>query len=292
MLEFKNITLNDKQFLENIFEKYGQPHYGNCFGGLYIWQPAFESSYALYNDTVILRGSFGKGHFYQLPVGKNVADAVEYLIKTEGKELNFTGLSPLEKDFLQQHFGERFKFINNRDNAEYVYERERLCTFSGKKYQQKRNHINKFLRLYGRPETVILHSGNLHLIEETEHLWLVEHDLTDPRIVHEKTAIKRALESFDDLGLTGVAVRVSGETVAFGIGERLSDDTVIEHFEKANRNMDGCYAIAIQQFALSLDDGIKYINREEDMGIEGLRRSKMSLKPIFMEEKYDGVFIG
>lgn len=292
MLEFKDITLNDKSFLENKFKEYGFPVSDNCFGGLFIWQPAFKSQFAVYNDTLILRGSVDDKYFYQSPIGKNVSSAVELLIDTVGKELFFSGLCPTEKNFLQKNFDGKFEFTNNRDNSEYVYDRAALCTFAGKKYQQKRNHINKFVRLYGAPEVVALNGKNISLISDTEHLWLSEHNENDPRIIHENTALKRALEHFDELGLIGTAVRINGETVAFGIGEKLSEDTVIEHFEKASREMDGCYAVMIQEFARSLGDEVKYINREEDMGLEGLRKSKLSLKPAFMEEKYDSVFVG
>lgn len=292
MLEFKKIEMTDRELLEGYFKKFGFPVSDNCFGGLYIWQTAFESEFAIFENTVILRGSDGGRHFYQCPIGENAAAAVRRLVEEEGEKLCFCGLCPDEKKFFEQNFGDEFSFVNNRDNSEYVYEREPLCTFAGKKYQQKRNHVNKFTRLYGEPEAVVLCADNLSLISGTEHLWLSEHDSTDIRIIHENSALKKALDSFEKLGLLGVAVRVGEKTVGFGIGERLSDDTVIEHFEKADRDMDGCYAVVIREFAKILPQSIKYINREEDMGLEGLRKSKLSLKPAFMEEKYDGIYVG
>ena len=292
MLSFKNIELSDREILESFFEKFGYPVSDNCFGGLYIWQPGFQSQYAVIEETVILRGKDGGRWVYQCPIGKNVKAAAEFLINTRQPDLLFVGLCPAEKAFLERNFEGKFKFINNRDSSEYVYSREALCSFSGKNYQQKRNHVNKFLRLYGQPETVILNGENISLISETEHLWINGHDGEDIRIIHENAAFRRAVENFDELGFMGAAIRVEGKTVAFGIGEKLSEDTVIEHFEKADREMDGCYAVMVQQFARILPPEIKYINREEDMGIEGLRKSKLSLKPVFMEEKYDGIYIG
>ena len=120
MLEFKKIEMTDRELLEGYFKKFGFPVSDNCFGGLYIWQTAFESEFAIFENTVILRGSDGGRHFYQCPIGENAAAAVRRLVEEEGEKLRFCGLCPDEKKFFEQNFGDEFSFVNNRDNSDYV----------------------------------------------------------------------------------------------------------------------------------------------------------------------------
>ena len=291
MFEFKKIKVEDRKTLGKFIEKYGFSYSDHCFGGLYIWQDAYNTEYSVYDNTVIIRGNIDGKRFYQAPVGENFDKAIEYLIHNDSENLCFLAISQHEKERIESVFPDKFRFEFDRDNSDYIYSRQDLSFFKGKSFQQKRNHVNKFIRLYGKPEVISLNKYNIGLIAEAEEHWLYENDSDNDWLIREKKSIKRCIESFDSLEFLGNALMVNDEIVAFGIGERLGKDMVLQHFEKASRKYEGCYAVMTSEFAKSLPDDIVYINREEDMGIEGLRQAKLSLKPIRLEEKYNGFFV-
>ena len=177
-----------------------------------------------------------------------------------------------------------FRYERDPNNDDYVYSTYDLINLEGKKYHQKRNHINRFLKNYEYTYESI-DDSNIEECIAAEIEWLKGKE-PDRSLQDEKIAIMEALNNFDQLGLKGGALRIDGKIQAFSIGDLLNPEMVVIHFEKANTEYHGSYAMINQQFAANCWKDIPYINREEDMGIPGLRKAKRSYHPIKMVEKY------
>jgi hypothetical protein len=174
--------------------------------------------------------------------------------------------------------------VPDRANSDYVYQTADLRTLAGKAYHAKRNYARRFAELYApevRPLAADLISGCLQVQER----WL-EDQRNNESARDESTALIKALRHFHDLRLQGVGILVGGSVVAFAIGEPLNPTTYVEHFEKALPGYTGAYQFLLQSFAQSVPEGFVYLNREQDLGTDGLRRAKESWRPAFLVEKY------
>jgi hypothetical protein len=174
--------------------------------------------------------------------------------------------------------------VPDRANSDYIYPIEDLRQLSGKAYHAKRNHAHRFADLHNpevHPLTAELAAGCLHVQEQ----WL-EGQRNNESARDESTALVKALRHFNQLHLKGVAVLVAGSVVAFAIGEPLNPTTYVEHFEKALPGYTGVYQFLLRAFAQAIPDDFVWLNREQDLGVEGLRRAKESWHPAFLVEKY------
>jgi uncharacterized protein len=185
---------------------------------------------------------------------------------------------------LATSLGPSTRLLLDRDNWDYVYRVEDLRTLKGKDYHGKRNFARRFGELYHpevRPLTGALASECIHIQEQ----WL-EGQRHNESARDESTALIKALHHFDDLGLRGIGVFTEGSLVAFAIGEPLNPTTFVEHFEKALSEYTGAYQYLLQALALSIPENLPFLNREQDLGVEGLRRAKESWHPARLVEKY------
>lgn len=204
----------------------------------------------------------------------------------QGHPLCMLGITPDAKVALEQALPGSFFYIPERDYFDYIYLRENLALLKGKKYQSKRNHINNFKKQYVyeyipiTPDIV----PQCLLLEckwyKSNHTDEDEEELSD-----ERRSLTYALHHFDALGLIGGAIRVDGEIVAFSFGAPVNHNTFGVHVEKADVHYEGAYTVINQEFASHLPEVYSYVNREEDLGIEGLRRAKLSYNPIILLEK-------
>ena len=174
----------------------------------------------------------------------------------------------------------------DRDEADYVYEREKLATLAGKKLHGKRNHINKFKSLYEDWTYESLNDENVEDCFQMALKWRNQNGCDED---HEKNAemcvTLNSLRLYKELGMVGGIIRVAGKIVAFCIGEPVSEDTFVVHIEKAFPDIEGAYPMINQQFVLHECMEYQYVNREEDTGAEGLRKAKLSYRPVFLVEK-------
>jgi hypothetical protein len=185
---------------------------------------------------------------------------------------------------LAASLGPSVRPVLDRDNSDYVYRVEDLRTLRGKAYHSKRNFAKRFAELYQpevRPVNGTLAPECIHIQEQ----WL-EGQRNNESARDESTALIKALRHFDDLSLHGIGVFVGSALVAFAIGEPLNPSTFVEHFEKALPDYTGVYQYLLQAFAQSIPEGFSLLNREQDLGLEGLRRAKESWHPALLVEKY------
>lgn len=224
------------------------------------------------------------------PAGRGDLKHALELLETDslahGHPLCMLGVTPDAKDMLEQALPGGFFYIPERDYFDYIYLREDLSLLKGKKYQSKRNHINNFKKRYEyeyAPITPDLITQCLKL----ECTWYkankTEDDAED--LNYERISMTYALNHFDELGLLGGALLVDGKVIAFTFGAPINHDTFGVHVEKADVNYEGAYTVINQEFASRLPEKFIYVNREEDLGIPGLRQAKLSYNPVILLEK-------
>lgn len=187
---------------------------------------------------------------------------------------------------LRAWYPDQFEIEYNRDLADYVYESEKLATLSGKKLHGKRNHINKFKLEHEDWSYETLTEENLEECFEMALKWRNDNGCEEDEEKNAEMCVTmNSLRLFKELELTGGILKVDGEIAAFTIGEPICDDTFVVHIEKAFADIQGAYPMINQQFVSHECQNYQYINREEDTGAEGLRKAKLSYRPVFLVEK-------
>lgn len=189
-------------------------------------------------------------------------------------------------EMIERWYPGQYQIEYDRDSADYLYRQESLATLAGKKLHAKRNHINRFLENYPDYQYERINGKNWKECLELEEAWArennPEHDVDKE---NEKAVIAYALEHRKMFGMIGGLIRAEGKVVAFTLGERLTEDTFDVHFEKAYADVQGAYAMINREFVRRELSDYTYINREEDMGIPGLRQAKLSYQPDSLVEK-------
>lgn len=191
----------------------------------------------------------------------------------------------LTSEGLEELSAEDWAVDCNRDSCDYIYRRRDLAELAGGAYKAKRNHVARFESLY---DYTIEPLGRANIEEclRVDAEWRKRRESADAA---ESMALRRKLLHFDELGLCGVVLRVEGRVVAFTFGSQLTADTFCVHVEKADTNFEGAYAVINRAMAAALPESVEYVNREEDLGIEGLRRSKLSYRPAMLERKFSAL---
>ena len=187
---------------------------------------------------------------------------------------------------MKEMFGDIFQVEYDRDSADYVYEREKLAALSGKKLHGKRNHINRFKDNHQWSYEKLNDENQLEALAMLME-WKMQNCAPEDLEKHEEICVsKNSLIYYKELGLVGGILRADGKIVGLSLGEpAVNPDTFVVHIEKAFPDVQGAYPMINQQFVLHEMEGFTYVNREEDMGEEGLRKAKMSYRPAFMLEK-------
>ncbi|MCR5791898.1 MAG: phosphatidylglycerol lysyltransferase domain-containing protein [Lachnospiraceae bacterium] len=249
---------------------------------------------------------------YSVPnVNGHYKNLIQNLID-ETKELKqqfvLTYLNEERKQMLEELFPGKFQFEEHRSRAEYIYDVEALARLSGRKYHKKKNHVNKFYKTYDFVYEN-LDATNIEECRAMSDLWeeqrverfelteeekkLGKKDRAVRRILREEKsfqkelrAVEIGLDHFEELGLSGGLIRVNGEVKAFTYGEPITKDTFGTHVEKASNEIPELYAVMNHQFALNHLGDYKYVNREEDLGFEGLRKAKLSYHPAILLDCY------
>lgn len=287
---FKRPELEDKEIITAYFEKAPSRSCERTFVNVYLWSRHYRVKYAVIEDSLVFR-SDDEGMAFSYPAGEkeDIRKAVDYLTeycREQDSPLVFYNVTPEMFAQLEKWYPGRFTVDYNRDYADYVYETEKLATLAGKKLHGKRNHINKFKTLYPDWTYESLSDENVEECFQMALTWRNENGCEDdPEKNAEMCVTLNSLRLYKELGLRGGVLRAQGRIVAFTVGEPLCGDTFVVHIEKAFPDVDGAYPMINQQFVQHECMDYKYVNREEDTGAEGLRKAKLSYRPVFLEEK-------
>lgn len=290
MLNFQKITPD----MRTEYEAYLLPLRKSCeysFTNLCIWG---RQRATVLDGFLVLFSQFDRRIVYPYPAGQGdirpVLDAVIHDAQVRGIPCCITGLSREDIDTLETLYPGRFRFQCDRDSFDYVYRIEDLATLKGRKFQKKRNHLNKFRSVYPHWRVEPISASNLTAVREMAQQWYQNRMENDPTGSYalEQIALERAYAQYEKLQLDGLVLYHEDEVLAFSIASRLSEDTIDVHFEKAREDVDGAYTAINQAFAQYLHEkypDILYLDREEDMGLEGLRKAKLSYNPDHLTEK-------
>lgn len=261
------------------------------FTNLFCWQHHYRTQWAEVNGWLIVRAHVNgerKVAYIVFNQKKNpnyseIIPVLEIDAAQNEQPLTLMGLNDEECNLLRQQYANEWVFDRNRDFADYIYDAEDLRTLKGRKYAQKRNHVNKFKSLYSfRYEPIT--RNNIADCLRLEQTWIAQHN-HDESAVAEYGTIHRAFQYFEELELFGGALYVDDQIVAFTYGSAVSDHIFCTHVEKADIRYDGAYQMINYQFAQHIPAQYTYINREEDLGMPGLRKSKLSYEPEYLAYK-------
>ena len=290
-LTFKPVEIQHR----GIFHPYLTKNSQTCdrtFANTFCWQHLFHTQWAEANGFLIIR-AFINGErraAYILVSQKDIPSYADILPALEAdaanldQPLTLMGLSKDECDTLQSQHPGQFFFDRNRDFADYIYNVEDLKTLKGRKYAPKRNHINKFKSLYDYHYEAIT-AENIVECRQLEEDWISQH-AEDDSAQAEYLTIQNAFQHFEALGLFGGALYVRDKLVAFTYGSAIRNNIFCTHVEKADIHYEGVYQMINYLFAQHLPEQFTFINREEDMGIAGLRKSKTSYHPAMLAYKH------
>lgn len=286
MLQFKKPALSDRTWIQEIYRRSGFRGAEYTFANLYLWS-SYYGEVCAYEGFLCQRLNYRGIHQYIYPAGcgdvKRVLDRLWQDSRDCGERFVVRSLTKETMAILQELYPGRFTYEENRDAFDYLYEIDTLAELAGKKYQAKRNHINRFLDNHPDWFTEAVTAEKLDVCRAVMDRWEQDHQGSD-----DKRAIEKAFEHYDELGFQGLLLYAApGEPVAFSMGNRISADTFDVNFEKAYADVQGAYPMINREFARMVRDSapeIRYLNREDDMGVEGLRKAKESYHPIFLEK--------
>lgn len=282
----REMTLQDKPIFDNIFHAYPPEISTYTFTNLFAWRNAYNTRISTVGEHILVHHHFEDRVACLLPLGQG--DVVPAMRETfecaGGKSLRFERL-PL--DVAAKFEGTPGLAVKrDRDNFDYVYSAQDLINLAGRKYDGKRNFIS---RIRGKQEYEYLKIDQ-EIALECERFadqWCETRECeTSDGLRKELCAIHEMLVNYDALGIVGGAIRMSGEIVAFSLGEALNPETLVIHVEKADTSIEGLYQLINNEFCIHEAQGFQYVNREQDLGIPGLRKAKKSYHPIKMVETY------
>ncbi|MDD4801236.1 MAG: phosphatidylglycerol lysyltransferase domain-containing protein [Proteiniphilum sp.] len=294
MLTFQPITLQDRDMINTCLARQNYRSSDLCFTNLFCWRSKFDTQFAVDDGWLFIRFRDNNGrNSYLKPIGEgNIKEGVERILddhKPFDTVFQMRGLTREMTGEIEKAMPGLFDYQLNRSVSDYLYTTEKLTRLKGKKLQSKRNHINRFVRENNWEYKSL--TGNPALVKECKAMldaWMeINGEEKDPTLLYDDRATTLMLDHFESLRLRGSLICVDRRIVAFTIGEPLTEDTMIVHVEKAFTTIHGAYTIINQQFVEHETAGFTYINREEDMGIENLRKAKLSYQPDILLEKFN-----
>ncbi len=293
MIDFKSPTAADRQWAAPILMASGSMGSESNFNNIYLWNRVYGQEIALFGGRVLVRTRGEGGYRYLFPYGTGeLAPAMEALAEdaaSRGEKLAFVCLSAAQKEQLEALWPGRFEYNcqKDRDSWDYVYDVNKLADLAGKKLHSKRNHIHRFDDQFPDWLAEPISGSNVEECVEMERAWAAAKD-HDDTLSEETISILEALYLREELGLEGVLIRAGGKVVAFSMGSFTTPDCFDVHYEKAFGEIQGAYAVVNREMARMIRDRhpeVKWFNREDDLGLEGLRKAKLSYYPDVMVEK-------
>ncbi len=309
MYIFENrIKIEDKEKLNEYLRAYRYNTSGLSFFSLYMWRDVNyfswlkQGQYALISGMSYLdpeedkllpfmfppltkTGRYDKGELAEL------LHHAKEIFEAKGHHFNIRLLPKHMIPIIESACPGEFVFVDDRPNHDYVYLKENLATLSGRAYSSKRNHLNFFLRNYTYTWRDISFAMQSDIMEFLERFSAHKNDGDDGAEILdlEQKAMVDVFANIDQLDAFGGGIYINGVLQALAVGSYNNEDTVVEHIEKANSDFRGLYQLINKEFCMRLPDDVVYVNREEDVGLENLRKSKLSLNPHMMIEKHIAV---
>ncbi len=288
-MEFLPLTRAEIPLLRSLFARMGAFTCDYTVGGMFMWRDHYKMQYAREGEWIFTRllGEDGL-YYYNLPLGGDLKRGLAHLAAWARER----GDTRLRFCTIPEAFVEQVRetvidpiVTEQTDLADYLYDAGELRLLSGKKYAAQRNHIHRFENTAGNWWFIDLDKNNIGAVNRFFIRNFLRNETLSPAAMEENRMVADVLEHYDEYGMVGGVLYVDNETVGFSLGERVGE-VLFVHVEKADRNFGGAYQTLSNGFARRYGIGARYINREEDMGNEGLRRAKMAYHPVKLLKKY------
>ncbi|WP_333887644.1 DUF2156 domain-containing protein [Clostridium sp.] len=293
MLTFKPITIDDKSIFDKYLVDYNFNTSEYSFTSLIIWRKGCDIKYTIYDNTLIIKKKdFNDNYHFMQPIGytrNNIKNIIEELIKYKEENDMLYLFKDAEGKFLsdlKEIYGETVYSKSDVDNFDYIYNAQKLITLSGKKLHSKKNHYNYFVKTYNYTIKDFYDTGVKADIISAAESWYEQKNNNNKYLRYELDGIKEIVFNMKNLDLKAMAVYVDNKICAFTIGEKVNDSMAIIHIEKGSSSIRGIYTFTNKTFVENYLSDVIYINREQDLGIEGLRKAKRSYHPVKMGQKY------
>lgn len=298
MIDFQIPQPGDKAWVD---ERTAKGNYRGCeysFTNLLVWGAAYDQRIADVEGFLVVRVRGSLGYGYLWPAGEGALDRVLSLLEADagerGEAFRLVCITPEQVQELERLRPGQFDVFPDRNGFDYLYDIDKLADLGGRKLHSKRNHCTRF---QDNNPTWIYEDMTPEALEECLDMDEQWDRLSRERegaqeaedMTNERKALLLSAKYFKELKLEGGLLRVFGEVVAFTMGDLLSRDTFDVHFEKAYSELQGAYPMINREFARRVRERhpeVRYLNREDDMGLEGLRRAKESYYPDLMVEKH------
>ena len=291
MINFHKVRPEDKAAYEAVLASASDRGCEYSFANLCFWG---RQEIAFIEGCAAIFAHFDGCSVYGYPIGSGNRREVIRLMLEDAKERGIPcrigSLTASDREELSQWFPHDFLLVSDRDGADYVYDIQDLADLRGRKFQRKRNHVNRFRAIHRDYTVEPIGKENIQEVEKLTARWFAARIAeSGGDYLLEQAALNRAFCYYEKLHMEGILLRIGGEPAAMTMGSFLNDNTIDVHFEKASEEIDGAYAAVNCEFARYLREKypqVLYLNREDDMGLEGLRRAKTSYNPHHMVEKY------
>jgi len=287
--DFKPITIDDKNLFKNHYEKYPIENSDNLFSTLISWNDYGKYKYVFLENDLIIQSQIKEEIQFRYVSGiynKEIFDQLFKLAKEQDSNYPIIFIDVQTKNWLSENYP-KLKFEPFREVFDYVYLSDDLVNLPGTKYSKIRNRLNQFKKNYSYNIEKIT-ENNLNEVKDFLKRWCLWKDCdSDPLLESEKKAILYSIDYFFELELSGIIMRINDKIEALSVYEKMTSDMAVVHYEKGSPDYDGIYKAINQETAKILQKNFKFINRESDMNIPGLRKAKMSYNPHHMVEVFN-----
>jgi uncharacterized protein len=289
----KKLQLSDKTIFDGFFIEYPPDISELTFTNLFMWRKKYDFSFRVAHGYLCIIAEPCESEAFALipvgPEGDGIHKAIKFIADYfSAKNLNliFKKTTQKQLEIISKYVTSPENIVYDRDDCDYIYLTNDMIELKGKKYDGKRNHISRFMRENEFEFEIV---GEAH-IEECRRImaeWCEERDCSKHKGLYcEKVAVNEMLDNFGALSYQGMIIKVNGRYEAFTTGEKLNADTAVIHIEKAKSSITGLYPYINRQFCDVAWSGTTYINREQDVGVEGIKKAKLSYNPIKLLDKY------
>ena len=286
---FNELTLEDKPLFDQLFTRFPPVISEFTFTNLFIWRQVYRPNISRFKNLLCLLSDQGKNSFFFPPIGEgDVRECFQSLLQYLAGKGALPKIARVPEVLVLQidWKASGMKAELDRSQSDYVYLVQDMVELKGRKYHRKRNHIKQFQEKYSYQYTPLTPEWLPQCLQLQADWCDLRNCELNPGLHNESLATKEAFANFEKLGVKGGAILINGKVEAFTLGEKLNPETIVIHVEKANPVYDGLYPTIYQAFLKHEGSGYTYVNREQDLGEEGLRKAKESYFPHHMVNKY------
>ena len=287
--DFKPIELQDRAIFDDFMAQDPPETSELTFTNLFMWRYRYRPLWSIRdNALLIIFHEYGQALSALPPIGKgDKSDALDFVTRYLKSHCGEARISRVSDNFLEHHVDKNlYRIVGDRDNSDYVYLAENLIALPGNKLHRKKNLVNQFIKKHRFEYRNLTHDLVQSFLGLQENWCELRNCAADKDLAEENQAVYEALINYDSLRFQGGAILIEGKVAAFSLGEMLNQSTAVIHIEKADPSITGLYAAINNLFCREAWTDAKYINREQDLGLENLRKAKESYHPDHMVQKH------